>query len=218
MNRRHDHTTAVCISLIWSGGLCVVWLPAGSWQPLALSALSSSPFHCALEDGPGQIWWTGDMPIPLQFASLYNGQEVFGWTDCLLDLGTVWGLLGVKHQFLTFHCTVNVLCGLGYNLHQYLFSSFAFIYSFTAWVVWTPQMTSKAVSSIFLCSHCPLGLRQLQACPFLVVIFSPLFLFALSSSPFQCFLRDGFGHTWWKGDMSIPLQFASLYGGQEIFV
>ena len=29
-NRRHDHTTAVCISLRWSGGLHVVQLPAGS--------------------------------------------------------------------------------------------------------------------------------------------------------------------------------------------
>ena len=29
----------------------------------------------------------GDMTIPLQFASLYGGQEVFVWADCLLDLG-----------------------------------------------------------------------------------------------------------------------------------
>ena len=28
------------------------------------------------------------MAIPLQFASLYDGQEVFVWSDCLLDLGT----------------------------------------------------------------------------------------------------------------------------------
>ena len=27
MNGRHDHTTAVCVSLRWSGGLCVVRLP-----------------------------------------------------------------------------------------------------------------------------------------------------------------------------------------------
>ena len=26
MNGRHDHTTAVCVSLQWPGGLCVVWL------------------------------------------------------------------------------------------------------------------------------------------------------------------------------------------------
>ena len=28
------------------------------------------------------------MFILLQFASLYDGQEVFVWSDCLLDLGT----------------------------------------------------------------------------------------------------------------------------------
>ena len=32
MNGRHDHTTAVCVSLQWSGGLCVVRLPALSWH------------------------------------------------------------------------------------------------------------------------------------------------------------------------------------------
>ena len=32
---RHDHTTAICISLRWSRGLHVVWLPAGPlhWLP-----------------------------------------------------------------------------------------------------------------------------------------------------------------------------------------
>ena len=30
---------------------------------------------------------TGDMTIPLQFASLYDSLEVFVWSDCLLDLG-----------------------------------------------------------------------------------------------------------------------------------
>ena len=28
------------------------------------------------------------MIIPLQFASLYDGQEVLVWSGCLLDLGT----------------------------------------------------------------------------------------------------------------------------------
>ena len=58
------------------------------FPPLALSALSSSPFHCALQDGFGMTWWTGDMGIALQFASLYDGEEVFVWSDCVLDLGT----------------------------------------------------------------------------------------------------------------------------------
>ena len=30
----------------------------------------------------------GDMTIPLQFVSLNDGQEVFVWSNCLLDLGT----------------------------------------------------------------------------------------------------------------------------------
>ena len=34
MNRRHDQTTAVCVSLQWSGGLRVIWLQAGSWHRL----------------------------------------------------------------------------------------------------------------------------------------------------------------------------------------
>ena len=28
------------------------------------------------------------MSIPLQFASLYDGQKMIVWSDCLLDLGT----------------------------------------------------------------------------------------------------------------------------------
>ena len=40
--------------------------------------------------------------------------------------------------------------------------------------------------------HCPLGLGELQACPFPDVVFPPLPLSALSSSPFHCALQDGF--------------------------
>ena len=28
------------------------------------------------------------MTIPLQVVSLYDGQEIFMWSNCLLDLGT----------------------------------------------------------------------------------------------------------------------------------
>ena len=34
MNGRHDHTTAVCVSLLWSAFFRVVRLPAGSWTGL----------------------------------------------------------------------------------------------------------------------------------------------------------------------------------------
>ena len=67
----------------------------------------------------------------------------------------------------------------------------------TAGVVGTPQMTSEPVSSIFFFSvlQCPLELGELKACPFHGVVFLPLFLSALSSSPFQCAMKDGFGQT-----------------------
>ena len=80
------------------------------WQDFKIQELTSSFFHCALHDGFGRTWWTGDISIPLQFASLYDGQEVFVWSDCLLDLGTdflvdnmvfVWGAqyLAVQPRF-----------------------------------------------------------------------------------------------------------------------
>ena len=69
------------------GELQVCPFPDVVFPPLPLSALSSSPFHCALQDGFGQTWWTGDMTMPLQVASLYHSEEVFVWSDCLLDLG-----------------------------------------------------------------------------------------------------------------------------------
>ena len=78
-------------------------------------------------------------------------------------------------------------------------------------------MTSQPVSSIlflFFVLYCPLGLAELQACPFLGVVFPPLLLSALSPSPFHCALQDDFGQTWWTGDISIALQFASFYDGQ----
>ena len=62
----------------------------------------------------------------------------------------------------------------------------------TARVVWAPQMTLQPVFPVL---HCPLGLAELQACSFPDVVFPPLLLSALSSSPFHCALQDGFGQT-----------------------
>ena len=70
------------------GELQTCSFPDVVFPPLFLSVLSSSLYHCALQDNFGQTWWTGDMSIPLQFASLYNGQEVCVSSNCLLDLGT----------------------------------------------------------------------------------------------------------------------------------
>ena len=59
----------------------------------------------------------------------------------------------------------------------------------TARVVEAPQMILQPVFSIFLCFPLPLGLAELQACPFSDVVFPPLPLSALSSSPFHCALQ-----------------------------
>ena len=60
------------------------------------------------------------------------------------------------------------------------------IYPLSTRVVWAPQMMSQPVSSINPVFHCPMGLGELQARPFPEVVFPPLPLSALSSSPFYC--------------------------------
>ena len=66
----------------------------------------------------------------------------------------------------------------------------------TARVVGAPQMIlHKQFSPFFPVPHCPLGLGELQACPFPDVVFPPLPLSALSSSPCHRALQDGFGQT-----------------------
>ena len=68
--------------------------------------------------------------------------------------------------------------------------TFAFIYPQTLRIVGAPRMTSQPVSSFFLFSTALWG--ELQACPFPDVVFPPLPLSALSSSPFHCALYGGF--------------------------
>ena len=65
----------------------------------------------------------------------------------------------------------------------------------TARVVGAPQMILQPVFSIFPVLHYPLGLTEFQACPLPDVVFPPLPLSDLSSSPFHCALQDGFGQT-----------------------
>ena len=89
-------------------------------------------------------------------------------------------------------------CLTGPLKHMYLFLKVSFIVVInllTVRVVWAPQMILQPVFSIFTVLHCPLGLAELQACPIRDVVFPPLLLSALSSSPFHCALQDGFGLT-----------------------
>ena len=69
---------------------------------------------------------------------------------------------------------------------------FTFTIPLTAGVVGAPKMTSQPVftpfSSVF---HRPLGLGELQACPFPDIVFPPLPLFALSSSTFHRAMQNG---------------------------
>ena len=98
------------------------------------------------------------------------------------------------------------------------FNAIIIIYHFTATVVGHHRWFHYQFPPFFCFLDCPLGLGELQACPFPDVVFPPLPLTTLSSYPFHCALQDGFGQTWWwTGDITIPLQFASLYGGQ-VFV
>ena len=74
-------------------------LPSGTWRIPGLSipwcclpnsssvCLVFFPLSLCLARCLHQTWWTGDVSKPVQFASLYDGQEVFVWSDCLLGLG-----------------------------------------------------------------------------------------------------------------------------------
>ena len=79
------------------------------------------------------------------------------------------------------------------------------IYPLTARVVGAPQMISQPVFlrfSLFstalwdLLNSKPVHSLKLSSHLFLCLL--------LSSSPFHCALQDGFGQTWWTGDMTIP--------------
>ena len=67
-------------------GLSIPWccLPASSSVCLVFFPLSL----CLAKWFWQKTWWTGNMTIPLQFASFYDHQEIFMWSNCLLDLGT----------------------------------------------------------------------------------------------------------------------------------
>ena len=145
----------------------------------------------------------------LRARAWVDGVGVGGWTFWNVYVSTLWslavkwpGLIPLSGHFGESCCAER---RPALNEAKYL-------------IVGAPQIISQPVSSILPVLHCPLGLGELQACPFPDVVFPPRPLSALSSSPFHCAFQDGFGQTWWTGDLTIPLQFASLYDRQEVFV
>ena len=88
------------------------------------------------------------------------------------------------------------------------------IYPLTARVVGAPHMISQPVSSIFSpVLHCPPGLGELQACPFPDIVFPPLPLSAfVYFPPFTTPRKMVLAGPNERGDMSVSLQYASLFG------
>ena len=124
------------------------------------------------------------IPLPYSFVSF----------DRYVQINASWGWkTSVRGQ-----CTT-VLYYSGFpksvNLVIIIIIIIIIINSLTERVVGAPQMILQPVFSIFPALHCPLGLAELQACPFSDVVFPPLPLSALSSFPFHCALQDGFGQT-----------------------
>ena len=66
--------------------------------------------------------------------------------------------------------------------------------------------------------HRPLGLGELQACPIPDVVFHLFFCLSFLLPPFTLPCKMVLARPDERGDLPIPLQFASFYRGQEIFV
>ena len=104
-------------------------------------------------------------------------------------------------------CTLVWFCITHYlESKRYESLSSHLIYPLTERVVGAPQMILLPVSSIFSSSPLPSGTCRTPGPPISWCCL-PASFSVLSSSPFYCALQDGFGQTWWTGDMTTPLQF-----------
>ena len=88
MNERHDHTTTVCVSLRWSGGLRVVRLPAGSWHGLprwwhglcmrCVVSFGSTSFPCLVLKW-GEMRWRSLRSYTLALSRIHLGHIWWPW-------------------------------------------------------------------------------------------------------------------------------------------
>ena len=97
---------------------------------------------------------------------------------------------GKNDEIITLEMVCLAVKVLNMELRYSGFKIFIFTYPLTARVVGAPQMTSQPVSSIFPCSLLPSG----TWCPFPEVVFLPLPLSALSSSPFRYDEQETYPH------------------------
>ena len=83
--------------------------------------------------------------------------------------------------------TLDAFCGKDHHHHHHQ--------SLNRKGCWGTTEFCNQFSLFFHVLHCPVGLAKLQACSFPDVVFPPLPLSLLSSSPFHSALQDGFGQT-----------------------
>ena len=109
---------------------------------------------------------------------------------CKLKIN-VWHRTVETHHYGDFVWQSNTFL-FGWRLHfdaeQWWYRFFTFTYPLTPRVVGHHRWFHNQFPPFFSLLHCPLGLGELRACPFPDVVFTPLSLSALPSSPFRCAL------------------------------
>ena len=118
MNMRHVHTTSVCVSLGWLGGLRVVRVPAGSWhsylwQPTSRAynySISVTDVKCPFFVTPGSqlpehttIVSVSQMSDEQQMAKMQQRHHSGPWAKCKRNWSSlVETLLTTWDQFMWF--------------------------------------------------------------------------------------------------------------------
>ena len=91
MNGKHVHTTAVCVSLRWSGDLHVVQLPAGSWRTSSLVSRSSY-VSCCRTSFPWLVFFFGALLRESMIHKHTGSASVVSWNwekySCLFQTGS----------------------------------------------------------------------------------------------------------------------------------